>query len=190
MRTRNEKKVEAIYEATIQLVNEIGFSDISISKIAKKASVSAATIYIYHENKEDLLFNSYMKVKEKMSDQMFQHLDANQTIKEQFDASIRKYVGFILDYPEYFLFLEQIMTSPLPQKWDSKDAINLFQPVTNMFEIGKREGIIKLVNFEVLVAYSFVPIAELVKIHLRSGMPFEKERLEAAIVMSWDAIKR
>jgi len=190
MRTRDESKVEAIYEATIQLVNEIGFSDISISKIAKKASVSAATIYIYHENKEDLLFNSYMKVKEKMSEQMFQHLDENQTVKEQFDASIRNYVGFILEYPEYFLFLEQIMTSPLPQKWNSKDAIDLFQPAAKMFEIGKRDGIIKSVNDEVLVAYSIVPIAELVKVHLRNGMTFEQEQLEAAIVMSWDAIKR
>lgn len=36
MRIRDENKVEAIYDATIQLVNEIGFAEASISKIAKK----------------------------------------------------------------------------------------------------------------------------------------------------------
>ena len=31
---------EAIFQATIQLLNEIGFSEISMSKIAKRANVS------------------------------------------------------------------------------------------------------------------------------------------------------
>ncbi|MEF7442026.1 TetR family transcriptional regulator [Paenibacillus lautus] len=41
MRYRDDNKVEAIFDATVQLINEIGFSDTSISKIANRASVSA-----------------------------------------------------------------------------------------------------------------------------------------------------
>ncbi|WP_094092917.1 TetR/AcrR family transcriptional regulator [Paenibacillus physcomitrellae] len=42
-------------------MNEIGFAETSISKIAKKAGVSAATIYIYYENKEDMLSKIYFE---------------------------------------------------------------------------------------------------------------------------------
>jgi hypothetical protein len=37
MRTKDDSKKEAIFEATIGLLNEIGFANISMSKIAKSA---------------------------------------------------------------------------------------------------------------------------------------------------------
>jgi len=49
------------------LTNELGFDGISISKIARKAKVSPATIYIYFENKEDLLTKIYRDIRSKMS---------------------------------------------------------------------------------------------------------------------------
>ncbi|MDB4867155.1 MAG: TetR family transcriptional regulator [Cohnella sp.] len=38
-----------------------------MSKIAKKAGVSASTIYVYFENKEDMLNKLYLSIKKKMS---------------------------------------------------------------------------------------------------------------------------
>ena len=55
MRIKDLHKQEAIIEATVELVNEIGFVSSSVSKIAKKANVSPATLYIYYKNKEDIL---------------------------------------------------------------------------------------------------------------------------------------
>lgn len=104
MRYRDVNKVEAIFGATIQLINEIGFSDTSISKIAKRASVSAATIYIYHENKEDLLYKTYLKIKGKMSEKMFQGDDHTRTVYERFEAIIRNYVDFIQSFKNIFCF--------------------------------------------------------------------------------------
>ena len=51
MRTKCEEKQEALFEATVKLVNEIGFAASSVAKIAKEANVSAATLYIYYKNK-------------------------------------------------------------------------------------------------------------------------------------------
>ncbi|MCZ8522715.1 helix-turn-helix domain containing protein [Paenibacillus mucilaginosus] len=64
MRHKDENKNEAIFKATIQLLNEIGFSDISMSKIAKRAHVSPSTIYVYFENKEDMLSKLYSNGKQ------------------------------------------------------------------------------------------------------------------------------
>ena len=62
MRLRDEKKKEAIFDATIALVNEIGFAEASTAKIAKAANVSPATIYIYYKDKQDLLTSIYIEV--------------------------------------------------------------------------------------------------------------------------------
>ena len=66
MRYKDELKQEAIIQATINLVNEIGFAASSVAKIARVAEVSPATIYIYYENKEDLLISTYIRIKQKM----------------------------------------------------------------------------------------------------------------------------
>jgi AcrR family transcriptional regulator len=189
MRHRDDNKIEAIFDATIQLVNEVGFAETSISKIAKKANVSAATIYIYHENKEDLLLNTYLKVKGKMSERMFQGLIESTTVKERFESMIRNYVDFIQDFKPYFLFLEQIMNSPLPQKWCLGDTASLFQPIFEMFETGKKQNELKQEDVQMLIVYSMYPVAELAKAHLKNGTRFEEQQVKTAIAMSWDAIK-
>ena len=66
MRIKDENKQEAIRQATIKLVNEIGFASCSVSKIAKEADVSPATLYIYYKNKEDLIVSTYIDIKTKI----------------------------------------------------------------------------------------------------------------------------
>ena len=50
MRTKDENKKAAITKAIIRLINEIGFVDISMSKIAKATGISASTLYVYYES--------------------------------------------------------------------------------------------------------------------------------------------
>ncbi|MDX1365805.1 MAG: TetR/AcrR family transcriptional regulator, partial [Arenibacter latericius] len=56
-------KRNALMEATISLVNNNGFHAAPMSKIAKMANVSPATIYLYFENKQDLVNKVYLEVK-------------------------------------------------------------------------------------------------------------------------------
>ena len=63
MRTKDDVKQEALVEATVKLVNQIGFAASSVAKIAKEAGVSPATLYIYYKNKEDLLVSTYVEIK-------------------------------------------------------------------------------------------------------------------------------
>ena len=56
-------KKKALVKATIELVNNNGFHATPMSKIAKMANVSPATIYLYFENKQDLLNQTYIDVK-------------------------------------------------------------------------------------------------------------------------------
>ena len=48
-------KKSALLNATLTLVNNHGFHNTPMSKIAKLAGVSPATIYLYFEHKQDLI---------------------------------------------------------------------------------------------------------------------------------------
>lgn len=55
MRLRDEDKQRRIKEAMVNLILREGIDGTSMSKIAKEAGVSAATIYVYYESKEEML---------------------------------------------------------------------------------------------------------------------------------------
>jgi AcrR family transcriptional regulator len=55
MRRKDDEKQKNIKEAVIKLILKEGFHGTSISKIAKEAGVSPATVYIYYENKDMML---------------------------------------------------------------------------------------------------------------------------------------
>ena len=48
-------KRNSLIQATIELVNNDGFHATPMSKIAKMVNVSPATIYLYFDNKQDLV---------------------------------------------------------------------------------------------------------------------------------------
>ena len=64
MRKKDEEKVQRIKEAVASLMMEEGWSGTSISKIARKAEVSPATVYTYFDSKEDMLQCIYMEYSE------------------------------------------------------------------------------------------------------------------------------
>ena len=55
MRRKDDEKEQRIKEAVASLMLEEGWSGTSISKIARKAEVSPATVYTYFDSKEDML---------------------------------------------------------------------------------------------------------------------------------------
>ena len=55
MKPRDENKILDIYRATLELVKETGLAGITMGQIAKEAGLATGTVYIYFNNKEDLI---------------------------------------------------------------------------------------------------------------------------------------
>lgn len=190
MRHKDENKNESIFNATIELINEQGLAEISMSKIAKKAKVSASTIYVYFENKEDLLNKLFLNVKKKMSLEIFNNFDDSTPLQKAFETSLRKFIHFILANKDYFLFIEQFQNSPLLHKISREESVELFEPLYNsLFEKGKQQHIFKQVDTNLLVIFTFRPAIEFVKEHFIGNTELNQENIEEIIRMSWDAIK-
>ena len=189
MRLKDENKSERIFEASIQLINEFGLAQTSMSKIAKKANVSSSTIYVYFENKEDMLNKLYLNVKKKMSRAVFDSFDDSASLQTAFETGLRKYAHFILNNKDYFLFMEQFSNSPLIHNVSRKEGTDLFAPFHNLLEKGKKQNVFKQVDKNLLIIFTFDPVSNFVKQYFNGLSELNEDNLNKIIQMSWDAIK-
>ncbi len=188
MRNKDENKKDAIFEATIELLNEIGFANISMSKIAKRAGVSSSTIYVYFENKEDMLKKVYFEVKKKLITAMSHGIQEDTPIRLAVELLVRNVLTFVPENRQYFLFLEQFSNSPLVGNLD--DINLLFQPLNNVFEKGIRQGELKPIDVDLLMNYSIHSVVQLAKMYLKRDIQLTETDIQKITQISWDAVKK
>jgi TetR/AcrR family transcriptional regulator, multidrug resistance operon repressor len=82
MRTRDENKEAAIRQKALEMIVKHGFDGFSMQKLARAASVSPATIYIYFKDREDLLLQLCQEVSQKMMDATLKDFDPAMSFSE------------------------------------------------------------------------------------------------------------
>lgn len=188
MRLQDENKKEAIFEASIKLVNEIGFVSASVAKIAKEAGVSPATLYIYHKNKEELLVAIYVELKRRLSEAILDGYDKNLEIKETMRGIWYKSFDFAEKHPDYMMFTEQFSNSPFSEKVDKEKVNKYFAPFLELFQKGIKEKILKDVPIEILGIFGFYPILILTNKKLCNVFSTNDDLSAISFEMAWDAI--
>jgi len=189
MRIKDEHKQKAIIEATVKLVNEIGFVSSSVSKIAKEAGVSPATIYIYYKNKEDLLVSTYVNIKKELGGALLEGFDDSIPIRDILEKIWHNMFNYISNHTHYFNFTEQFANSPYSEMVDRDEVEQSFQPVMQILHTGVEQKILKDVSFEMLATFIFYPILTLSNSRLCKNIKLNNETIEDAFRMAWDAIK-
>ena len=189
MRIKDDKKAEALFEATVKLVNEIGFAASSVSKIAKEAKVSPATLYVYHKNKEDLLVSTYVAIKIKLSRAMLKNFDDTLPIRDILKSVWFNMFSYISEHVAYYKFAEQFSNSPYSLLVDKQEIEQFFKPVVRVIQRGIEQKIIKNVNQDILAVFIFYPITILANPSLCQNFQATEENIETAFNLAWDAIK-
>jgi AcrR family transcriptional regulator len=189
MRTKDDEKQAALFEATVKLVNEIGFVSSSVSKIAKEANVSPATIYVYHKNKEDLLVSTYVEIKRNLSNAILDNFDATLPIRDILRNVWFNMFEYISNNLKYYKFAEQFSNSPYSSLVNKKTVEQYFDPLIKVLQRGIEQKIIKDVNFDILAAFMWYPITVLANPRLCQDFELNEENIETAFTLAWDAIK-
>ncbi len=189
MRVKDEAKQEAIIKATISLINKTGFDSASVSKIAKQAGVSPATIYIYHKNKEDLITSAYFHVKKKVGEHILKDFDPSLPIRDIFEKVWNNLFHYAAENKDEFQFKEQFAHSPYIDLINIDDSDGYFAPLLDIIQRGIDEKIIKDIDHDILDVFIFCPIMILANPRLFKKFKLTDEKLKAAYKMAWDAIK-
>ncbi|MDX1362803.1 TetR/AcrR family transcriptional regulator [Arenibacter latericius] len=182
------EKRDALIRATINLVNNNGFHATPMSKIAKMANVSPATIYLYFDNKQDLVNKVYLEVKQAFTDYVFTNYSPNVPVADGFKLIWNRIADFKLKEMEEALFLAQCDNTPIVDENSRQEGLIHLQPLLNLWERGQAEGIIKPMSPYLLYAYSINPLSFLMVMQNRGALKLTEEHLEEAFQAAWDSI--
>jgi AcrR family transcriptional regulator len=170
-------KKNALVKATIELVNNNGFHATPMSKIAKMANVSPATIYLYFDSKQDLVNKVYLEVKTAYTNFAFA------------TYGTERIADFKLKELDEALFLSQCDNTPMIDELSRQEGIKHLQPLLDLWNRGKNEGIIKPISDYLLYAYTISPLSFLMLMQQRNTLKITDETIEEAYKAAWDAIR-
>ncbi|MCE1188761.1 MAG: TetR/AcrR family transcriptional regulator [Ignavibacteria bacterium] len=189
MRFKDEAKQEAIINATVKLVNEIGFVYSSVAKIAKEANVSPATLYIYYKNKEDLLVSTYIEIKKSLAMALARKLNTSLPLRDIFEQMWIEGFNFVKENPDYFRYTEQFANSPYSDLVNNKELEAHFAPIHRLLAQGMEQKVIKNVHPDILTVFIFFPIMTLANPKLCKAIVLDEKTIKQAFSLAWDAIK-
>ncbi len=187
--SKGQNKREALVRATIKLVNNNGFHAAPMSKIAKMAGISPGTIYLYFENKQNLINQVYIEVKASFSDFAFMDYEEHFSVEKGFEKIWKNIAVFKLKEVEEALFLSQCDNTPMVDEPSRKEGLKHLQPLLDLWIRGQNEGIIKKVSPYMLYAFSIYPISFLMNMQQRELYELSSTHVDEAYNMAWNSIK-
>lgn len=165
MRVRDINKERAIRDEALKMIVKHGLNGLSMQKLAKAASVSPATIYIYFKDRDDLIMQLFAEASKKMAEATLKNFDPSMSFSEGLKVQWMNRARYCMENPDQMHFMEQIRHSPLQEKSlevmgsSFKNVMIAF--VTNAI---KKKELVK-VPTEVYWSVAFAPLYSLVKFH-------------------------
>lgn len=143
MPKRTGEKYFAIIEAAIRVIAENGYHNSQVAKIAREANVADGTVYLYFENKEDILISLF---KEKMG-QLIAIIEKDLTCytdaKEQLRRLVEIHLSF-LQADRNLALVTQIQLRQVDQvikEGISEPLKRYFNLIDEMICQGKEQGV-------------------------------------------------
>src|SRR5690242_19702613 len=108
MRTRDANKENSIREKAIEMIVKEGLDGFSMQKLARAAGVSPATLYIYYNDRDDLVTKIATEVRVRMMEISLRGLHPKMSFAEGMAIQWKNRLEFYLTYPLDVQFIEQI----------------------------------------------------------------------------------
>ena len=156
---------ENIVSAASTLFMERGIAATSMDDIAKAAGYSKATLYVYFENKEEivgiLVLNSMKKLYDYISSALIQH----ETTKARYDFICRGLVQYQEEFPFYFkMVLDKINIDFEGKDYlpEERETYQIGEEINEKIKIKKSMGLskIKFLEYGFSLVYHSIAIKE------------------------------
>lgn len=178
-------KKKAIFESTLDLIQEHGFHGAPMSLVAKNAGVAAGTIYHYFESKDQLILELYIYNKSRIISLIGEILEEDMPYKEKFYKIWLKIYGFYIENTNVLIFFEQFINSPYnASKYPNHFKGELFQ----FFKDGVEANEIKNIRPEILMILILGSINSTAKLHKFAHIPIKDDEITQIIDILWTGI--
>lgn len=186
---KSKEKKAALLKATLQLIHEGGVQAASMSKVAKMANVSPATIYLFFESKQDLINQLYLDTKAAFCLQAFEGHVIGEPVKQSFKRIWFNIAAYKTTQTLEASFLSQCDNTPMIDENSRLEGLKYLQPLLDLWERGQKEEIIKPISPYLLYAYTIYPLAFLVNERTKAHCTLCDNLMQDAFQAAWDSIE-
>lgn len=188
MRVKDDEKIVRIYKAAIQIINQDGFQGSSMSKIAELANVSASTIYLYFENKDDMIKKLFIDIKNKIGASYFNHDMEFTPSKGTFRTIWLNHYQYIVENTDEYEFFKNFSNSPLITHIEKQHTADYCPTFESLFNQAKSKKLLLNLHNDIIYSMLFSPISHLIKKSKTSGITLNQNDLIQVFEASWRAI--
>jgi TetR/AcrR family transcriptional repressor of multidrug resistance operon len=176
MRARNINKVELVKQKSIELLVEVGFEGFTMAKLAKACGISVATLYIYYQDKDDLILKIGLEEVQRMSAIMLENFDPECSFAEGLRQQWKNRAKCILENPQTAQMIEQLRSSTYQDKVFETFGEVFREPLGRFMHNAIERGEIAPMPLETYWCVAFAPLYNLLRFHNEgkslSGKPF------------------
>jgi AcrR family transcriptional regulator len=172
VRARDPQKERAIRDRALDTIVRHGFDGLSMQKLARQVGVSPATIYIYFENRDDLILSLYREESRKMAEATLEGFDPGASLAVGLRVQWKNRARYCLENPREAHFLEQIRHSPFHAHDETSKGRDFIAAMRTFCRGAIQRGELVRVPVEVYWSVAFAPLYQLLKFHLHGrGLP-------------------
>ena len=196
MRVRDVNKVELVKQKAIELLVEVGFEGFTMNKLAKACKISVATLYIYYQDKDDLVLKIGLEEVERMSKIMLENFDPECSFAEGLKQQWKNRAKCVLENPLTAQMIEQLRSSTYQEKIFEAFGEIFREPLGRFMHNAIERGEISAMPLEAYWSVAFGPLYNLLRFHNEgkslSGKPFvlTEEVLWSAFDLVLKALKK
>jgi len=187
-RTSPEQTREAILHAARELMSERSYDATTMPGVAQRAGIAAGTIYLHFASKEAMVNAVYRASKLEMQRFLVDAMATARTPREGFHRLWRGLFEFSCKEPEAFRFLEMHRHLPYLDPASREVARNVFEGVADYVRLAQKEGAVRDVPPEVLIALAFGAFVGLAKEAECGHAPLDEESITASESAVWDLL--
>ncbi len=181
--TTTVDRAAAIRTALRDLVAERGFHGASMGAVAKHAGVAAGTAYVHYDSKEELVYATYLEVKQQLSEAVLPQVDLDAAPQERFVQLWTAIYRHYREEPARAGFLAQLEASPFAEEASQR----LQETGDPLIEQATRPDLVELLAdlpMEVIAALTLGVAVRLVA----AGISLSGDQLERVAEACWRAV--
>lgn len=143
MAKKTGEKYEAIIDAAVRVIAKHGYHNAQVSRIAKEAKVADGTIYLYFENKDDILISLFNEKMGQFIESCRKRIQEVNSAAEKVYVLIESHLGMLSQDPEMAIVTQIELRQSNPEVNQGIGAIlkGYFDLMEEVISDGMKQGV-------------------------------------------------
>lgn len=181
-------KLDSVVSTALTLFASHGVNATAMPDLARAAGIGVGTIYRHFATKEELANHVYRLCKTRLKQALWgEELDGDDSAA-RFQQLWRRMVGFALNRPEDFRFLELHHHAGYLDPESSRLSDESMAPVVPFLQAAARSGAMRPIPVPVAIAIVWGSLVALTKAHASGMQPLDQSTIDLAGDCLWRAL--